>query len=317
MNIGDESYVLSLPMLFPQHKTTFTNTLDDTLVKDSDVIVLGGGNVLGGYFLDSLQKYKGKPIYAISVGVFDWKITADKLSLFKRIVVRDMNSYEFIKALGVKVEVAPDIAFLLNSNAENGKQILAKYFKQEGTEVLDKKVVVVINAYLPRNGQNQLGRDDFHFQTFSFDFAGALDKIKANFIFLPFGQKHPWDDRVSNGWVAMKCEYHHKNFVCYDRLSPQDALDVIAASNVTISTRLHSSIFSLMAGVPFVDIVHNDKNKFFLKGISVGEQLDYWNFGSVQFVETINKLLSADSTAYRMEAEKLKRSILSLPIITL
>ena len=54
----------------------------------------------------------------------------------------------------------------------------------------------------------------------------------------------PWDDRVSNGMVASFCKFWKKNVVLYDELEVQDALDIISAADVVISSRLHSTIFS-------------------------------------------------------------------------
>ena len=318
-NIGDESYRLSLPMLFPGCAPTFVNELSHELVGSHDLIVLGGGNVLNRQFVRSLAPYRGvKPIYAVSVGCCDWSLTAEDFSIFTKIIIRDRNSEHFLNGLGVKNQLIPDAAFMLSPQIEDGRELIKRQFAQENAELMDKVVAVVVNAYIPRDGQSQLARDDFRFQMFSYDLADVCDRLKASCIFIPFGAKQPWDDRVSNGWVAMKCTLPQKNVVVYERYAPQQILNIISAVDVVVSTRLHSTIFSLLSGTPFLDICHNDKNKFFRKSISVGDYVDYWNFSRDVTLDKINGLLNISTEgkdAYRSEGARMKDLVVNHPML--
>lgn len=318
-NIGDESYRLSLPMLFPCCAPTFVNELSPEIVAANDLIVLGGGNVLNRQFVHSLAPYRGiKPIYAVSVGCCDWSLTADDFSIFTKIIIRDRNSEHFLNGLGVKNQLLPDAAFMLLPCADEGRDLIKRQFANENSILMNKIVAVVVNAYIPRDGQKQLARDDFRFQMFSYDLADVCDRLKASCVFIPFGCKQPWDDRVSNGWVAMKCTLPQKNVVVYEKHTPQQVLNMLAAVDVVVSTRLHSTIFSLLSGTPFLDIYHNDKNKFFKKSIAVGEYVDYWDFSREGTLDKINGLLNISSEgkdAYIAEGRRMKDLVVNHPMI--
>lgn len=137
----------------------------------------------------------------------------------------------------------------------------------------------MVNGHLLHNTSNALARDYMAFQHFSESLARIIDHSGASFVFLPFGTKRPVDDRVANGWVDSRTKFWKKNVTFYDRLGVQDTLNVVSAADVVMSTRLHSTIFSTISNVPFIDIIHHNKNRGFVETLGVEEwMLDYWKF---------------------------------------
>lgn len=287
-NLGDESYKLSFPILFPEHSFTFSQKL-----VPADAYIVGGGDVVHGRYLKLLQSEKNKHIMSATLSnVVDIKD-------YKSIALRDLRSMEFSKKCGVKAELIPDFAFAFTSNAARGKQLIDQIFAAEGQERYERVIATTINGFLLPS-HNTLDRESQHFHNLSYELSHAIDFTSASFIFLPFGSEMPTDDRIANMWISSKCKFHKKNLCVLNRLSVQDTLDIMAASDAVVSTRLHSSIFSCVAGVPFIDITHNHKNESFLETIGYKNSIPYRGFSSIKFLEMISSILS-DSKQTRKE----------------
>lgn len=303
-NCGDEQYKSSFTKLFPQHNLTFTDVLKASHLEKCEAIILGGGNVIRPGFINQLKKVNKKiNIYAMSAGMEE----RIDLSIFKKVYGRDSQTLKFAKEQNVPCEFMPDIAFTMTPNKEKGRQWIQNQFQSENNDLYSKVVTVIVNGYMVNGQLGNLARDAFSFLKFSYDFARVLDETSASFIFLPFGTQIPYDDRVANAWVAAKCKYWKKNLMVYDRLSPQTTLDIIAASDAVISSRLHSSIFSFVSGTPFVDITHHSKNALFLELIGQTQNsVNFWNF---QPEELKSKLQLAIETPHHNLAEPFAKQI--------
>ncbi len=264
-NIGDESYKLSFPIIFPQYSWTFTDFPSKQQINDCDFIVLGGGNILERNFL-SLLKDINKPIYAFSVGTTE-KLTEQELSIFTKIYSRDKKAQNWV----------PDAAFALTPDKHNGKILVKNLFAKK--DLYEKLFIVVTNAHLVKK-QEELSREFITFHNFCFKMAQIIDNTNASFLFLPFSTSSEVDDRTTNSWLASRCKFHKKNIVVYDKFKVQETLDIISVADLVISMRLHSSIFACLAGVRFLDIVHHDKSRNFLETIGKKEYLDYWDFSN-------------------------------------
>jgi polysaccharide pyruvyl transferase WcaK-like protein len=258
-NAGDESYKLSFPKMFPQYDCVFVEDTKDKL----PVYILGGGDVVGDHFLQILKDIPKKHIISAAISKEMTNLTG-----FSTIAVRDMQSVANAATSGVVAQYAPDFAFALNFSKERGKELIKKQFAKR--DLYNKVIAVVVNAHLlPEHGARGVSRETVAFDHLAYQLSQAIDNTSASFIFIPFGTEMPWDDRTSNSWVASRCKFHQKNTVVYDRLSAQDTIDIVSACDAVISTRLHSSIFACVAGVPFLDITHNHKNKGFLDTVGM------------------------------------------------
>jgi polysaccharide pyruvyl transferase WcaK-like protein len=285
-NCGDESYRLTFPQVFPEHEFSFTDNLKKS--SDSNSYILGGGNIASDFFIDqlaSLPKETKKHAFSISVTKGD---NVKKLAeVTDNIFVRDFESVRLFQKSGIAVGYLPDFAFMLTSNKEAGDALVGKYL--ENCDKYTKKVAVVINSYLIHSS---LTRDHFSFEKMSFELANAIDTTSASFIFIPFGSEPPADDRISNSWVSSKCKYYKKNVVIYDKLTVQQTLDIFGSVDAVISSRLHSSIFSCIAGKPFIDLTHHDKNLVFLQSIYKEDwSVPYWDFNKKKFINLLNDFL--------------------------
>jgi polysaccharide pyruvyl transferase WcaK-like protein len=282
-NVGDEAYKSAFPKLFPQCDFVFAESPTD----DIETWILGGGDVVTSSNVEAFRPLKKKHIMSATVSrPYD-------LTGFGTVAVRDYRSVETIKSRGAgRVLYVPDFAFALSGDAARGRRLITSQFEKDGADLYSKVVVVVINGYLA--GEHSVVAKNYStFQTVSFQLAEVADNTSASFFFVPFGCGMPTDDRVTNGWVAGKCKFWQKNAVAYNPLSVQDALDVMAAADAVVSTRLHSSVFSCVCGTPFIDVTHNHKNERFLETIEWNEySADYRGFDTMSVMASLEDMLS-------------------------
>ena len=285
-NIGDESYKLTMPKFFAGHELQFTDFITTSHLEWCDVVVLGGGNVIKPYFIDQVVNSK-KPAYALSVGA---ESKACEKPIFSHVWGRDAMTLDILKEIGQPSSYLPDLAYLLEPNIDSGREWIRDKFKSEGLDLYEKVVVVVLNAYLMKGGQEVVPRDAFHFLDISYRLGQIVDETSASFVFLPFGTDPSSDDRAANAWVSSKCKWWKKNYVSHERLSVQKTLDIMSASDFTISSRLHSTIFSHLSSVPFADLTHHSKNNEFLKSIGKNDcSFSYWNLNADLLHEKIKE----------------------------
>lgn len=291
-NTGDEAYRLAFPALFPGLNFEFT----DRITAEPEAVVLGGGNVLSPHFLDQVVDFRS-PVHLLSVGL----TPKDKVYLENtgKVLARDLASVEHLTRQ--RARYCPDFTFALNPDPVRGRQLVKDLFLGAGLEWKGRAVGVVLNAY-PVVRDGLLARDLATFEKLCVDLAGIIDAVDVNFLLLPFGNGFPHNDRVPNSWLYSKAKWWKRVLPVYQHLGVQDTLDAVAGCEALFSSRLHSSIFAALAGVPFIDITHHDKNLHFLRSLEREEwSVPWWHFDSVRARDLLNKFLG-----HRRHADDLK-----------
>ncbi len=265
-NCGDEAYKLAFPLLLPTHNFTFISDASKFDFSNTDFIVVGGGDIVKQNVI--------APLYNIDIPKIAASVTItndsdlENLKIFRKIIVRDNVSLELAQKYHDNVGYLPDFSFMLQGNKPDGQSLIANKFASAGHTLSPKVVTVILNSYITYNHDAAMYRDVIAFHKVIHELARISESMSTSWIFLPFSVKSPWDDRSAASWLAERCKNkYYKNLTIYDKLSVQETLNVITASNAVISSRLHSTIFSVVAGVPFVDILHHNKNYGFIKTI--------------------------------------------------
>ena len=287
-NTGDEAYKLAFPLIFPNFDFHFTDKLENV----HDYVFLGGGNVLQSYFINQLSSIN-IPKYAMSVNAHA-KDVAKYSHIFEKMFIRNMCE-------GVKQ--VPDYTFVLSPDRQNGKNLIRNIFQSQKADLYSRVIVVVMNAYVCSDHAS-LARDHINFDKVCYDLAKIMDTTSASFLFLPFGNGFPHNDRIANSFLYSKCKFWNKNAILYDEITVLDTLDIMAACNMSIGTRLHSAIFSCIGGTPFIDIGHHDKSKLFLETINKDWGINYWHFNSDKTKALIDDFL-VNEDSYREELLKI------------
>jgi polysaccharide pyruvyl transferase WcaK-like protein len=289
-NVGDESYKASFPLLLPDFNLNFTDKISE-IDKKSDSFILGGGAVVEPPFLKQLNNIDNKFIVSVTANK---NACPETMKTFKNIIVRDVKSQNALEKLGIFSELMPDVAFLLRGNRDVGYEYIRNQFLQEKRDLYNKIVICVYNAHLGVvDDDRYLARDQMTFLKTANDLASIIDSTPASFVFVPFGQHDPWDDRITNSWLASRCKFWKKNLIIYDRISFQQVLDIIACADTVISSRLHASIFSCVTNVPFIDVTHHDKNLGFLQTVGLEDwSVPYWKFNYDKCKHLLNEFLT-------------------------
>jgi polysaccharide pyruvyl transferase WcaK-like protein len=295
-NVGDESYKFAFGKVFPNANlffSTFPRRTEDGRIPHATI--LGGGDVMSSEMLRKLQNADGKK-YIVSTSASRSDHAKEEFDGVEAVIIRDRASSKILSDIGVDHHRLPDIAYSLSADAVKGKDDVDALFKQNKRDRYDNLVTVIINGHF-------LAERDIHrslaFEKLAHDLAYVADFTRASFLFLPFGCSEPWDDRVAGGYVASKAKWYKKNVCMYDKVDPQRALNLISASDAVISSRLHSSIFSLVSGVPFVDVTHNHKNKAMLEDCG----LEHWSEPFMSFDRERCKNILNDFLSHKSHRE--------------
>lgn len=290
-NAGDNSYLLAFPILFPTHNFDFISSAKGVDFSSTDLIILGGGDVVYTSYTSPLYNLD-IPKMAMSTTITSGSDLAH-LGMFEKVIVRDEMSLAIASQHNNNVSYLPDFSFALTPNRERGRSLLSQRAEEVGVRLTNKLMTFVINSYIAYNDPNSLDRDVNAFQTLIHCLAGYIDRSPHSAIFLPFSTKLPHDDIISCGWLAGRCKKNpEKNLLIRNPvITAQDTLDMIAASDVVLSTRLHSSIFSTLSKIPFVDLTHHDKNLGYLRSIG-REEWSTWIWAEDFNFRKVEKLMN-------------------------
>lgn len=285
-NAGDESYKLTFPAVFPTCQFSFGENF-----RKAEACVVGGGDIAYRPIIERALKFRGRR-HLLSVSLTSCDCPELLKEGFDLIGVRDTRSVDLLSRHGIKGFYLPDFAFAMRPDPARGRRLIEQMFREAGSDRYQKVVACVLNGYLV-TGEGKLARDEATFLKFAYDMARIADGTAASFLFLPFGTQLPPDDRVPNAWVASKCKWYKKNVVCHQPLSPQDTLDVIAASDAAVTSRLHAAIFCTLSGVPFIDVTHHQKSLGYLETAGLQDlSIDYWNFDRSRAADMVGQHLA-------------------------
>ena len=243
------------------------NGLESKNYLESDIIVIGGGGIISENFwifrdggIDELIGSWKKVIF-LNVNVYSDlpknKTFSSKLkALNADWWVRDSESKRILSVTGIKSEVLPDVSFYKTKHSikkTKGKSLILfpnyyAFFKSfvgssVGDWILMQRNICVIADYL-----NWMISYDWN-------------------IIISFCQHGEIDDRTIGGMVYALIK--DKSKVTWDTnpISWHDKIELIKKHDLVLSMRYHSTLLAVMNGIPCIDIVHHDKNKFFWKDL--------------------------------------------------
>ncbi|MBN1494742.1 polysaccharide pyruvyl transferase family protein [Candidatus Peregrinibacteria bacterium] len=243
-------------------------------IKTCDKFILGGGGLftderLFAVLLWGLQayfayKYK-KPVYMLgqSVGPIKTKIgrwiVKRVFSKAFYINLRDEESKNLLEKLKINKEiiVTCDPVFKLNFDR--------KFIQKSGYDRLNKKVeqlgccgyfICSIRPWI----ENQ--------EKLYTKFIQTVDEIRIKYqllpVFIPFQLIKDNDWSVLNKFIAQKGLEGKIKMLKYNE-NIYEILDIISHAKFTFGMRLHSILFSILAGCPFIAISYSEKIQNFLK----------------------------------------------------
>ncbi len=253
----------------------------------SDALVFGGGSLLQDVtsnrsiyyylFLIRLAKVMKNKVIMLSQGIGpilnenSRKVTANTLNKVDYITVRDKQSKEFLENIGVNenlISLSADP--VINFRAED------KYEKNS----LEKKRV----CFSLRNWKNS---------DVSCKISHVAERLIKNNIechFIPFYYNE--DLELIN---EINQNIGDDAFYYKERLSTNEAYDIIKDMNLLVGVRLHSLIFAASAGVPFVAVSYDHKVDHFAESVNMNVACSIENIDTeLLYNEIIKKLQNED-----------------------
>jgi polysaccharide pyruvyl transferase CsaB len=224
----------------------------------ADALISGAGSLLQDvtsrrnvyYYLGvmGLALAMGKPlvVYANGIGPIRARtarhLTAGVLARARLITVRDEQSLQELRAMGVQGVLSADPALALDPpGPERGRAIL-----RELGGGGDGPLILVAPRHFPGSGR-----------TFA-ALAGAADYLvrtcRARVLFLPM--QMPEDGQATS---AIREGMRESSMELRQTLSPADLLSLTGQAQVLLSVRLHALIFASVMGVPALGIAYDPK----------------------------------------------------------
>lgn len=276
------------------------------LLKDTDVLVMGGGSLLQDKTSNrSLYYYLGLMIlalirkvkvilYANGVGPIKSKInrflTAWTLNRINILTIREKYSYDFVKSIGVdkpEIVITADPVFNLCSPEEQTD--FSKIYEKENIKK-DKPIVGVMFRSWKGEG-NYAGK-------MSVICDKIIEKYDYQIVFVPM--KFPADLKVS---LAISKGMKNSSIVLENRYVPQEILPLIKDMKLVLGMRLHSVIYAGIYSVPFIGFEYDPKVAYYTHelGMPLIENLDDIS------VEKVLSYVDSILNSYEENTEKLKK----------
>ena len=277
-NTGDEQYKLTFNKMIvdnlPYDRNTKYNIrfvdcdkLKKTEIIETEIIILGGGDILNNYFLDEInEKFKNKKnkIIAVSVGLpyINILVKTEKLSIIDYIFLRTEQDMETFGRYFQKERLfyLPDISYYLK-NIDISKQ------RNESCNVLDgikksgtKIIAFCLNRHIYSSSREANYKDIV--AEFAKTVAYLVDQ-KYFIVLLPFNT----NDKVSENDVI----FHTDIYNILDKKARKNVLNITSTLNVmemydifsyfylVVPMRFHACLFSIYQNVPLIPILTTKK----------------------------------------------------------
>ncbi len=266
-NAGDEAFKLVFTKILSGHEITFFNTGSlPNYEKQFDVLILGGGNVLGSYFFKPLigRNWLNCPEkYAIGVGLSDsYGLEALDQFNFKKILVRNFSEIEKFNSSNT-VEFVPDIVFALYKdnnlfNFETSLPEISKEYKKE------KTIGFILSLeYFPEFNLDDKFEEYYRFDKSISSLSNAIENLRLTYnISLIAISSDPYHyDEIYSRLLYRACPNAWKNVAIINTLGdPETSLSIIKKHDCIISMKYHGLVFSMISDVPAINISRNIKN---------------------------------------------------------
>lgn len=250
-----------------------------SLIKSMDLLIIGAGN----FIIDiSLDLFKG-PIplmwwYIHLAKLYDKKVFLYGIStaplmheysqlLTKEIVMksdivtaRDQASKQYLESLNIekKIKVLPDPTLAYHPNIEQ-----ATRSKRDQNRKLTIGLGLRRLDFLEHKGQ----------KVFEAIIAYINSEPNNHYIFIPQSTYIEDNDIDLAKSICKAIDKDVQVSVIETRKTPQELIEIYSACDATISIRLHSAVFSQIAGTPAIAINYLPKVKAYMEDFETSKQL--------------------------------------------
>jgi|GEM_PF-1302853 Uncharacterized conserved protein len=231
-----------------------------------NTVCLGGGAVLNDFFIGKLPKsFETLHLVGVSFPYGDQDIklldhVKDKLG---RVIIRSKHDVSRARELGFDAEFVPDLIFgheFKEQKIGSLEDLYACASLPLASATIKKKNLIVL-----------LSGDYWFSETWKFNetevfknrFARALDDLAPyyNIIMLPLSVWYGARDYLIAGDVSMRMEKKTSCLIVEKYLGPDMLYSIIRQfGDLVVSMKYHGLVFSIAAGVPFINVGSTRKN---------------------------------------------------------
>lgn len=293
-NLGDEQYLITFKELFKNIDCSLNFVDCDKLSKlttiESDIIILGGGDILNDYFMDKIiSKFNGtnNKIIAISVGLPFPSVlkNTNKLNIIDYIFIRTQQDLELFGKYyhHHRIFYLPDISYLLINNFKTKDLITleTQLYKINVEDYMSKihfakntgrKIVgITLNRHIYKKKYQELYNN--YITSFT-HFVKFLINFNYHIVFLPFNTNEiqlSENDNIIHSDVINELKNHTllsniTNIV--NETCPINVLSIIETFDFYIPMRFHACLFSVYKNIPFFPLFTTRKIKNLLLDIN-------------------------------------------------
>lgn len=280
-NTGDEQYKISFLQLFDtylnsEYKCEFLDcdTIYNKHFNETDIIILGGGDVLNNYFLDKIHKHfhdTNNLILAVSVGLpyVDTLIKSDKLNIISYIFLRTTVDLNLFKKyfFDDRIFYLPDLSLLLNHNTP---QNIDNHIKNDYVEKLKihkstNKNIVILSLSRHIYNKNYITNYTNVITKLS-EFCKILINLNYHIVFLPFNTNsintNENDIIIHNDIIQLLNDNINDNITFInEQLSVNEIFSIFNLANLCIPMRFHACLFAFYTNTPLIPIYTTRKIK--------------------------------------------------------
>lgn len=274
-NTGDEQYKMTFTKMIKDNilNTRYTlrfldsDIIKDVEIKETDIVILGGGDILNDYFLDEINmkfKNKSNKIIAVSVGLpyINVLIKTEKLAIVDYIFLRTEQDMDVFSRYfcGERLFYLPDISYYLKSLEK--PKIKNEY--SDDLKIVKKSGKKVIAFCLNRHIYSESRKTNY--KEIVSEFAKTILFLleRKNFVvLLPFNTN---DKNTENDII-----FHTDIYNLLNKKSQQNVLNITSRLDVSktfeifenfdlvIPMRFHACLFSIYQYIPLIPILTTKK----------------------------------------------------------
>lgn len=270
----------------------FFNVLGE--IKNTDLFISGGGSLLQDItstrsllyylFLIFTAKFFDKKVYVYANGIgpidraFNRFLTKKALEGAGFITLRDQNSYNFVKKLGLKnknIKVTADPVFTLESISEDET---LKIFADEGIEINNKTIGICVREW--KNApdlKEKLAR-----------VCDALVLMGYDVLLVPF---HLPKDHIYSMDLINLCHNRDHIKMVTKTYSARQLMGIFKKLKLILAMRLHSIIYAAVSNLPIVGLIYDPKVTAMIEQLEIKEYIDVKNFKEEELLEKVKSTL--------------------------
>lgn len=289
----------------------------------AEAVIIGGGSLLHDitrynlpffFILQILARIRRKKVMYVGVGAGPIQTNAGKklakhyLNKSNGVFIREVADYALLKNIGVRnIFLSADMAFSVTTDLTAADNILKKLG-------VDKKEYIVVTACQWFKSDNFWERDCMDFSSDRKKLAMGIQKLISTYqkkvLFLPtVFHDYKLGEQLERDLNTSEFRVVDHRYNCKVMAS------IVANSWLVFGMRMHSIIFAIRSGVPFITTVYDNKVHHLLERVKM---LDYAcefdKLGTKEFEEILEKLVdSYDDVAehLKIQAESLSSVVSS------